>query len=90
MLGHQIKSEGPDKPLDRGQAHYLGGDNFYPTHLYSHIYFYDDRFERRQHKLKIYYSSIKNIENTTERKFLLINRVICNRENKGKKANLVL
>ena len=55
VFGHQIKPEGMEIPLDQGQVHYLGGHKAYPSHAYSQIYFYEDRFELQIYKLKIYF-----------------------------------
>jgi len=90
MLGHQIKPEGPEKPLDQGEFHHLGGHKAYSSHPYSQIYFYEDRFELQPNKSKIYYNSIKKVENTNVKEVQLFNRVNCIRENNGKKVNLVL
>ena len=69
IFGHEIKPDGPEKPLDHGRVHYLGGHKAYPKdYSYAHIYFYEDRFEIQPFKLKIYYKSIKNLDNSRERK----------------------
>jgi hypothetical protein len=68
IFGHQIKPEGPEKPIDQGQVHYLGGHKAYPQPIYSQIYFYEDRIELQVYRLKIYFKSIKNVENVNEKK----------------------
>ena len=68
VFGHQIKPEGTEKPLDQGQVFYVGGHKAYPKSTYSQIYFYDDRMEIQVYKIKIYFKSIKNIDNSRERK----------------------
>lgn len=68
VFGHQIKPEGAEKPFDHGPVFYVGGHKAYPKSTHSQIYFYEDRFELLPYKLKIYYKSNKNIDNSRERK----------------------
>ena len=85
IFGHQIKPDGSEKPLDHGRVHYLGGHKTYPGHSYSQIYFCDDIFRLQAYILKICYNTIKNIQNTSERKIQLVNQVSCISKKKGKR-----
>jgi hypothetical protein len=57
-----------EKPADHGQVQYIGGHKMYPTPFWTLLCFYEDRFELEGYEIKVYYSKIKDILNTTELK----------------------
>ena len=53
---------------NHNHGHNHGGHKAYPSSVYSKIYFYEDRMEIGALKLVIPYRSIKNLDNSREKK----------------------
>lgn len=62
------KKEPPEKPIDSGIFHHLGGHKMYPQPQWTNISLFPDRFEVEYYHLKIPYSKIKDVSNSNERK----------------------
>jgi len=57
-----------EKPLDSGPVEYLGGHKAYPKSILTEVFFYEDRFVIGTYNFTIYYSKIKDISNSKDRK----------------------
>ena len=57
-----------EKPIATGIIEYIGGHKAHPKPAYSDIDFYEDRIQIAAYNLKIPYSKIKDISNSSEKR----------------------
>jgi hypothetical protein len=57
-----------EKPIDNGPIQYMGGHKAYPSSGYTWIFFYEDRLFIDAYNLTVYYSKIKDVFNTSEKR----------------------
>jgi hypothetical protein len=57
-----------EKPIDNGPIQYMGGHKANPSSGYTWIFFYEDRLFIDGYNLTVYYTKIKDVFNTNEKR----------------------
>ena len=68
IFGQKSQAETREETIADGEVEYIGGHKAHPSGKFSKIYFYEDRMEIAKLNLIIPYKSIRNLDNSREKR----------------------